>query len=168
MASTRAWFVAGLALAFLLGVPCVSTAARLGDPASEFAVATWAKRGPVKLADGKGKTIFVIDFWATWCGPSKEAIPHLTKLQRKFKDKGVVFIGVSMEDASTVRTFVKTMGAKMDYAVAVDDRGWTARAYLGAFGIDWIPHAFVIDKEGRIIWHGHPMAELEDVIEAVL
>ena len=168
MASTRAWSVAALALAFLLGVPGVSTAARLGDPASELAVATWVKRGPVKLAAGKGKTIFVIDFWATWCGPSRESIPHLTKLQRKFKDKGVVFIGVSAEDASTVRTFVKTMGAKMDYAVAVDDRGWTARAYLGAFGIDWIPHAFVIDKEGRIIWHGHPMAELEDVIEAVL
>ncbi len=168
MASTRSWFAAALALAFVLAVPAISTAARLGDPASELAVATWVKRGPVKLADGKGKTIFVVDFWATWCAPSRESIPHLTKLQKKFKDKGVVLIGVSEEDASTVKSFVKTMGAKMDYAVAADDRGWTARAYLGAFGIDWIPHAFVIGKEGRIVWHGHPMAELEDVIEAVL
>jgi thiol-disulfide isomerase/thioredoxin len=140
----------------------------LGDAASELTIATWAKHGPVKLADGKGKTIFVVEFWATWCAPCKESIPHLTKLQRKFKDKGVVIVGVSPEDASTVKSFVKTMGAKMDYAVAVDDRGWTTSAYLGAFGIDWIPHAFLIDKDGKIAWHGNPMAELEDVIEAVL
>jgi len=168
MASTRFWSVAALALAFLLAVPAAATAARLGDPASELTIATWAKHGPVKLADGKGKTIFVVEFWATWCGPCKESIPHLTKLQRKFKDKGVVFVGVSPEDASTVKSFVKTMGAKMDYAVAVDDRGWTTSAYLEAFGIDWIPHAFLIDKDGKIAWHGNPMAELEDVIEAVL
>jgi len=168
MASTRFWPVAALALALLLAVPGASIAARLGDPASELTIATWAKHGPVKLADGKGKTIFVVEFWATSCAPCKESIPHLTKLQRKFKDKGVVFVGVSPEDASTVRAFVKSMGAKMDYAVAVDDRGWTTTAYLEAFGIEGIPHAFLIDKEGNVAWHGHPMAELEDVIEAVL
>jgi thiol-disulfide isomerase/thioredoxin len=168
MASTRFRSVAALALAFLVGTPGISTAARLGDPASELTIATWAKHGPVKLADGKGKTIFVVEFWATWCEPCKESIPHLTKLQRKFKDKGVVFVGVSPEEASTVKSFVKAMGAKMDYAVAVDDRGWTTSAYLEAFGIEGIPHAFLIDKEGKIAWHGHPMAELEDVIEAVL
>ena len=168
MVCKRSWSVAALVLGLVLTASAISTAARLGDPASGLAVATWVKRGPVKLADGKGKTIFVVEFWATWCGPCKESIPHLTKLQRKFKDKSVVFVGVSAEDASTVRAFVKAMGAKMDYTVAVDDEAATTRAYLEAFGIKGIPHAFLIDKEGRIAWHGHPMAELEDVIEAVL
>ena len=168
MISKRWWSVGAFALALVLGAPAISTPDQLGDPASELKIARWIKGGPLKLADGKGKTIFVVEFWATWCPPCRESIPHLTRLQKRLKDRGVVIIGVSLEDAETVKGFVKEMGAKMDYAVAVDDRGATAAAYLEAFGIDGIPHAFVIDKEGKIAWHGHPMAGLGEVIDAIL
>jgi thiol-disulfide isomerase/thioredoxin len=168
MVGRRCCSVAVLLLALLLGAASISMSAQLGDPAPELKVSTWVKGGPVKLAEGKGKNIFVIEFWATWCAPCKETMPHLTALQKKLKDKGVVFVGVSPEDAATVKAYVDKMGSKTGYAVAADDRAATTRAYCQAFGINVIPYAFVIDREGRIAWHGHPLGGLGEVIEMML
>jgi thiol-disulfide isomerase/thioredoxin len=153
-------------LSALMAVPLRS--AELGDPAAPLKIATWVKGKPVDLAAGKGKTIHVVEFWATWCPPCRTSIPHLTQLQKKFKDKGVVFVGVSGEDTATVKPFVQKMGEDMDYVVAVDNAQQTAQAYMRAFGVNSIPHAFVIDKEGKIAWHGHPMGGLDGVIEQLL
>ncbi|MBI5387614.1 MAG: redoxin family protein [Verrucomicrobia bacterium] len=149
-------------------LPVAALAAELGKAAAPLKIAEWIKGQPVDLAAGKGKTIYVVEFWATWCPPCRTSIPHLTELQRKFKDRGVVFVGVSDEKAATVKKFVDQMGAKMDYVVAVDDQRKTSAAYMEAYGIDGIPHAFVIDKLGKIVWHGHPMGELERTLEAVI
>jgi len=144
-----------------------SLAAQLGDPAPALDIKEWIKGGPVDLAAGKGKTVHVVEFWATWCGPCRTSIPHLTELQKRFKDKGVVFIGVSNEKSDVVKKFVTKMGDKMDYAVAIDS-GKTSEGYMEAFNINGIPHAFVVDKEGRIIWQGHPMAGLDTTLEKVV
>jgi thiol-disulfide isomerase/thioredoxin len=143
-------------------------AAELGDPAPALQVAEWVKGQPADLAAGKGKTVFVVEFWATWCPPCRQSIPHLTELQRKFKDKGVVFVGITDEQATVVKEFAGKMGEKMDYAVAVDREHKTAAAYLEAFGVGGIPHAFIVDKEGRIVWQGHPMADLELALTQLL
>jgi peroxiredoxin len=142
--------------------------AELGDPAPALQIAQWVKGGPVDLAEGRGKQVFVVEFWATWCPPCRTSIPHLTDLQKKFKDKGVVFLGVSDEKPDKVQPFVEKMGDKMDYVVALDQDRKTSKAYMGAFGVNGIPHAFVVDQQGRIVWNGHPMAELEKVVEQVL
>ncbi|MCX8090833.1 MAG: redoxin domain-containing protein [Verrucomicrobiae bacterium] len=155
--------VTGL-LAALLAAFHVS-AAQLGDPAKPLQIASWVKGKPVDLAALKGKQIAVIEFWATWCPPCRASIPHLTALQKKFKD--VVIVGISDEDVATVKKFVERMGDKMDYVVAVDDNEKTSEAYMKAFGINGIPHAFVVDKSGRIVWHGHPMGDLEKTLEAL-
>jgi len=63
--------------------------------AAALKISDWVKGKPVDLAAGKGKQVYVIEFWATWCGPCRTSIPHLTELQKKFKDKGVTFVGVS-------------------------------------------------------------------------
>ncbi len=143
-------------------------AGEIGDPAEPLQVAEWVKGGPVDLAEGKGKTIYVVEFWATWCPPCKETIPHLSEMAKSFKDKGVVFIGVSDEDAATVKPFVTEMGDRMDYAVAVDDARKTNFAYMKPFHVESIPHAFVVDKSGAIAWHGHPMNGLDQVVQAVV
>ncbi len=140
----------------------------LGDPAPALEIAEWVKGGPVDLASGKGKKIFVVEFWATWCPPCRTSIPHLTELQKKYKAKDVVFIGVSDEKASVVKPFVEKQGDKMDYVVAADKDRKTFAAYMKAYGMNGIPHAFVVDKEGRIVWHGHPMAELDQTIQQIL
>ena len=142
-------------------------AADLGDPAKPLDIKEWVKGGPVNLSDGKGKTIYVVEFWATWCPPCRTSIPHLTEMQKKFKDKGVVFIGVTAEKSDVVKKFVEKMGDKMDYNVAIDG-GKTSEGYMEAFGIEGIPHAFIVDKEGKIAWQGHPMDGLDKVLDQMI
>ena len=154
---------AAVAVFSLNALTLPARAAQLGDPAPELQIAEWVKGEPVKLADLKGKKVAVVEFWATWCGPCRVSIPHLTELQKKFKD--VVIIGISDEEVATVRRYVERMGDQMDYRVAVDKDNKTGEGYMGAFGVDTIPHAFVVDKEGRIVWHGHPMDRLETVLQ---
>jgi thiol-disulfide isomerase/thioredoxin len=158
---SRLWPVAAA-----LAVSPLASAAELGDAAKPLQIATWVKGKPVDLAAVKGKQIVVVEFWATWCPPCRASIPHLTELQKKFKD--VIFVGVSDEDAATVKKFVAKMGDKMDYTVAVDDDGKTGEAYMKAFGIDGIPHAFVVDQSGRIVWQGHPMGGLEKSLDELV
>jgi len=106
---------------------------------------------------GTGNTVFVLEFWATWCPPCRTSIPHLSKVQEKYKDKNVIFIGITNEDAKAVKPFVEQMGAKMDYRVALDSAGTASANYMSAYGIRGIPHAFVIGKDGKVGYHGHPM-----------
>lgn len=153
----------------LLSLLCAAglRAAELGDAAQPLDIKEWVKGGPVDLSTGKGKTIYVVEFWATWCPPCRESIPHLTELQKKFKDQGVVFVGVTDEKSDVVKKFVEKMGDSMDYNVAIDG-GKTSEAYMQAFGINGIPHAFVVDKEGKIVWQGHPMDHLEETLQALI
>ncbi|MBK9137667.1 MAG: redoxin domain-containing protein [Verrucomicrobia bacterium] len=159
--------LAAASLATLTSSPAL-LAAELGDPAAPLTIAEWVKGGPVNLADGKGKTIHVVEFWATWCPPCRTSIPHLTEMQKRFKDKGVVFIGITDEKASVVKPFVEKMGDKMDYVVAIDRDRKTSTGYMKAYGINGIPHAFIVDKDGKVAWQGHPMDGLDRAIEEIL
>ena len=132
-----------------------------GSKAPELQINNWVKGGPVKIADGKGKNIYVIEFWATWCPPCRMSIPHLSKLQKEYKDKGLIVVGITNEELPKVKQFVKTQ-TDMNYNVAVDTEGTTYAAYME--GVQGIPHAFIVDKEGRIAWAGHPM-EMDAVLE---
>lgn len=112
----------------------------------------------------------VVEFWATWCGPCKVSIPHLSELSKKFDGK-VTFVGVSVwergEDTdSKVQKFVDGMGEKMDYNVAVDTGDkFMADNWMKAADQNGIPAAFIVDKDGVIAWIGHPM---DDEFEKVL
>jgi len=163
MKSRLAFF---LSLSAALVAVTSAFAATLGDTARTLQISDWVKGKAVDLAAAKGKQVVVVEFWATWCGPCRTSIPHLTELQKKFKD--VAFVGVSDEEVTTVKKFVDKMGDKMDYTVAVDKDRKTSADYMGAFGINGIPHAFIVDKEGRLIWHGHPMDNLEETLEEVI
>jgi len=106
----------------------------------------------------KGKPV-IVEFWATWCPPCRASIPHLNEVNKKFKEKGLVIIGVSDEDKKTVEEFRKTV--PMEYNVALDKTGKLGEK----FGITGIPHAFVVGKDGKIAWQGHPMELSEEVIQ---
>lgn len=154
----------GILLLGLTTTPC--HAAKLGDPAAALTIKDWVKGKPVDVKDGKN--IYVVEFWATWCGPCKTSIPHLTEMQTKFKDKGVVFIGISDEPAEKVKPFVEKMAEKMAYTVACDSDRKTSQGYMEAFGQGGIPTAFVVGKSGQVIWLGHPMADLEKTLEQII
>jgi thiol-disulfide isomerase/thioredoxin len=151
-----------------LSLFALAPAADISDLAAPLKIDEWVKGKPTVLADGKGKTIYVVEFWATWCAPCRASIPHLTELQRKFKDKGVVFIGISDEKPDKVKPFVEKMGDKMDYTVAIDKDKGTSEGYMEAYGINGIPHAFIVDKAGRVAWNGHPMDDLDKRLEDML
>lgn len=139
---------------------------KLGDTAPEVSVkmindSEYGKK--FSLSDFKDKVI-VLEFWATWCPPCRQSIPHLSKLQEKYKDK-VVVIGISNEEKSVVEKFFKAQ-TEMKYRVAVDDEDKTNGIYMAGFGINGIPHAFII-KRGKILWHGHPMEMDAELAKAV-
>jgi len=138
---------------------------KIGDPAFSLKDLEFVKGNPVKIEPGK---VYIVEFWATWCGPCRTSIPHLTDVAHKYKDKNVVVVGISKEKADRVKPFVEEQGAKMDYNVALDPTGNVNQGYMKAFGYSGIPHAFIVDTEGKIAWHGHPMADMEQVLDGVL
>ncbi len=138
---------------------------QLGQPAPPLTGLEWVKGGPVKIEKG---SVYVVEFWATWCPPCRASIPHLTELHHEFKDKGVTIVGVSDEAPETVKPFVTEMGEKMDYTVAIDRDGQVSKNYMEAFGVRGIPHAFIVGKDGNIVWHGHPMDKMDEVLTEVV
>lgn len=94
-------------------------------------------------------------------------IPHLTQVAQKYAGRGVQFVGVTDEDRATVEPFVTKMGAKMDYTVAIDSTG-SSQEYMSRYHVTGIPHAFIVDRKGKIVWHGHPMdAAFESTLDRV-
>ena len=146
-----------------------------GSPAPPLKVAKWVKGTPVTSFE-PGK-VYVVEFWATWCGPCLKSIPHLTELAKTFKGK-VEFIGVNVwdkdEDATSTSYIArvdKWVKAKtdMDYNVCVDGVDDTmAKTWMTAANQNGIPAAFVIDQKGLIAWIGHPMAGLDKVLPQVI
>jgi Peroxiredoxin len=112
--------------------------------------------GNLKTIDGKtvslegyrGKVV-VMDFWATWCPPCREAIPSLKSVHGKYGKKGVVVLGVSNEEKSTVAPFAKKNN--MTYTVVADPSG--GNKALEAYGVQGIPTLLVIDKKGKVRLH---------------
>jgi thiol-disulfide isomerase/thioredoxin/Tfp pilus assembly protein PilF len=148
----------------------------IGDPAPPLKVGGWVKGKPVTFEKGK---VYVVEFWATWCGPCRTSIPHLTELAKKYAGK-VSFTGVSVweenagkmtpaETRAKVAKFVETMGPKMAYNVALDSTDKAmATNWMTAAGENGIPSAFVVGKDGKIAWVGHPMGDLDSVLQQVV
>lgn len=171
----RRFAIASLLVVGLVTAGTAALALKVGDKAPEIKVAKWVKGAPVTGFE-KGK-VYVVEFWATWCGPCKVTIPHLTEMAKKYKDK-CTFTGVSVWERgddieSQVSKFVDTMGEKMEYNVALDDRtdvkkGWMAENWMEAAQQNGIPAAFVIGKDSKIAWIGHPMDDMEAVVGDVI
>ena len=157
-----ATWIAALALLVGCGLASAQTLT-IGDPAPALSAGKFVQGEPVKAFE-KDK-VYIIEFWATWCGPCVAAIPHVNELQKKYADKGLVVIGQNVweRDESLVEPFIKKMGDKMSYRIAMDekadanDRGKMAATWMQAAGRNGIPCSFIVNQEGKIAWIGHPM-----------
>ncbi len=155
-----------------LGAGAVSSARAdlaLGDPAPALTSVTWLKGEPVKEWQ-KGQ-IYVLDFWATWCGPCIRSMPHIAKLQNQYGSKGVNVIGVAVwpkPGMKPTKTFVEAQGEKINYRIAEDIANRTAQAVLEPLGVGGIPTVLVVDQQGRLAWMGHPMDGLDKTIDEML
>ncbi len=163
-----------LAILLLLGICPPLLAGELGDKAPALAVKEWVKGKPVDVTGADGKNVYVVEFWATWCGPCRASIPHLSELQQKYEGRNVTFVGISTDRERTiadVKPFVRDMGDKMGYAVAIDKDGATSKAYMDANYVRGIPYAFIVDQKGQIVWHQnpHPMVPgFDEALEQVV
>ncbi|NTV76272.1 MAG: TlpA family protein disulfide reductase, partial [Holophaga sp.] len=161
-----------------LAVPCPAQSPRtklgFGDPAPALQV-KWLKGEPIAKFDND--KIYVVEFWATWCGPCRAVMPHLSELARTLAGK-VEIIGVDVLEGQKdgkpyssflpkVKAFVNQMGDNMAYHVAMDDDNLSmARNWMDASQQQGIPATFVV-QGGRIIFIGHPR-KLDQVLPAVL
>jgi thiol-disulfide isomerase/thioredoxin len=98
----------------------------------------------ITLSKLKGKVI-LLDFWATWCGPCRESIPHLIHLYKTYQKNGLEVIGMNLDrgDIETVRRFAKAMN--IPYPIVS-----TPEEVSRNFGITGLPTAVFIDKEGKV------------------
>ena len=94
----------------------------IGDPAPKLGEMDWLRGDPV--GEFQPGNVYVLDFWTTWCGPCIEGMPYLSQLQKKYADRGVRIVGVSMKDHMNrlpiVRKFVERHERIMGYSVAHD------------------------------------------------
>ena len=114
-----------------------------------------------KEADLSGKPT-IVEFWATWCPPCRKSIPHLNEIYKKYKERGLEIVGITDENQAVVEEFLKKQ--PIDYHVGLDQGG----KYSAGFGIEGIPHAFLVSKAGKVVWEGHPMEMQDADIEKIL
>ena len=114
-----------------------------GQPAPAFKA--FSIKGQPLSADGLAGSVVILDFWATWCPPCRESIPHLAELHRKYGKQGLVIIGMSMDEGGerTVKQYAEQH--KIPYPVVM------AGSKIGSdYGIRALPALYIIDRNGLV------------------
>lgn len=143
----------------------------IGDPAPDLQVDQWVTGEQVDSALSDG--VYVVEFWATWCGPCLRGMPHISELQEHYGDE-VKFVGVTREDVETVTEFLErespdgTLWSEVvKYRLVTDSNDATSAAYMKAANQNGIPTAFIVGRDGIIEWIGHPMT-IDDPLQRVV
>jgi thiol-disulfide isomerase/thioredoxin len=130
---------------------------RRGQRMPDFNVEQWITDRPAT----PDRKLFVLDFWATWCGPCVASIPHMNDLATKFADIAQC-VGISDEQqADFAKGMAKIRKTPQDfrYALALAP----SRGLYGFFGIQGIPHCVIVSSDGVVRWQGHPATLSEDL-----
>jgi peroxiredoxin len=141
---------AGLVAILLTGCYHGSKPASIGTPAPGFTIQDSDRS--VSLSQFRGK-IVVLNFWATWCPPCIEEMPSLVQLQKQLEDKGVIVLGISVDDDATdYHRFLKQHG--IDFLTVREGGTKTDTGVISAtankYGTFRIPESYIIDRYGTI------------------
>jgi cytochrome c biogenesis protein CcmG/thiol:disulfide interchange protein DsbE len=118
--------------------------------------------GKLALESLRGKAV-VVNWWATWCGPCREEMPLLQEASERWKKRGVVFVGIDVQDLrSDARDFLEETG--VTYANVYDGKGST----VGRYGLTGYPETFFINAEGDVVFRiAGPVDDHEDLEEGI-
>lgn len=144
----------------------------IGAPAPQFQPSSWLRGEP--LTEFTPGVVHVVEFWATWCGPCLQSMPHLAQLQKQYGTQ-VRVIGVTDESqeileaflSEKARGFENTWSELLTYSLAVDSTRQLNSTWMEASGQQSIPCAFIVGKSGNIEWIGHPLA-IDEPLQAVV
>lgn len=104
----------------------------------------------------------LVEFWATWCPPCRKSIPHLNQVYARYHGQGLQMVGITAEDEQTVKEFERQIPIR--YPVAIN----APQDLYARFGVDGIPHAFLVDRHGKVVWAGHPLELTDDDLQGAL
>lgn len=139
-------------------LPCFqSSALDSENDAPALKLSKWLMNGPVKIEFDKkdkdaDKKLFAIVFWGTWSSPCRDAIPLLSYLQKKYRDKGLKIIAVTREDEGTVTKFIEANLTALSFGIVLDDQSVSTLTYMGESRI--FPKVFIIGNGNQLIWSG--------------
>ncbi|MFM8187987.1 MAG: peroxiredoxin family protein [Pirellula sp.] len=153
----------------------------IGSDAPALDVEHWVQNGEGKfgkVTKFQKDKVYVVEFWATWCGPCVASMPHIVETQAKYADKGVQIISISDEPKETVDEFLDRKVPRSEkemtfrdltksYCLTTDPDGSSNESYMQAAGQNGIPCAFIVGKDGKIEWIGHPM-QMDDALDSVV
>lgn len=152
----------------------------VGSTAPVLDVEHWVQDGQGKfkpVTDFKKDHVYIVEFWATWCGPCIASMPHISKLQDEYADKNVQVVSISDEPLKTVEGFLEgpVRGEEdmtyaeltKNYCLTTDPDESVYEDYMRAAGQNGIPTAFIVGKQGKVEWIGHPM-EMDEPLAAVV
>jgi glutathione peroxidase-family protein len=119
----------------------------------------------IKLSSLKGK-VFLLDFWASWCGPCRFSNKHLVKLYNKYKSKGLEILSVSLDEE--MKDWKKAITKdKITWLQGIDMGGWDAMAAI-KWQVDALPSSFLVNREGNVVAINLEKDELEKKIKELL
>ena len=122
---------------------------RAGNKSPDFEYKT-AEGKTIRLSDFLGKYVF-IDVWATWCQPCMQQLPHLKKLEKRYHNKNIVFIGISVDSKDQYDTWKTTLKEKHMEGIQVFADNSFESEFIEAYGISSIPRFIIIDPKGQIV-----------------
>ncbi len=133
-----------------------------GQPAPDFTLDDLQGQS-VSLSDFKGQAVF-LDFWASWCGPCIEAVPHLEELKQQTRDQKVVFLNISLDPADEWHQAVDEHGLT---GVHVHAPGGRQSAVAQLYQVSGIPSYFLVGPDGRMDGHVSHVSDVEEVVSRI-
>ncbi|MET4323153.1 thiol-disulfide isomerase/thioredoxin [Bradyrhizobium sp. JR4.1] len=145
----------------------------LASPAPSLKVENWLRGQP--LTNFEPGKLDIVEFWASWCYPCEEAMPHLIELQAKYKDEGLEVVGVAAREKAATADEARTKldawlterFSNLNYRIGFDSTGEMNKLWMDASSSAWVPTSFIVDRDGHIAFIGDPI-DIDHVLPKIL